>query len=464
MAYQARLTAIGLAKELAFLDGGDPIQITHVAVGDQSGTETELSVGQTDLINEVNRASVSSVYTDPDNPLRKIVERAIPVNVGGFWVREASLIDSDGDVVAIANLPPSFKPSPSSGSTRLMLIRLGITVANSGALAEFVIDGSAVYATRDHLDNVISNLPDTWGNSAMLGGQLPSHYATQAALSAVEGNLDAVTDDVSELEQTVNNIPIIPTGTEFGYWGANAPAGYVLASGRTIGSSTSGASERANDDTEALFTLLWSAGTDTTLPIQTSAGGASTRGAGAALDFAAGKRITLPDLRGRVGVGKDDMGGTAAGRMSITLTGTKASTSTGVITGLSSTTGLSVGMTAIGDGISVGATILSIDSSTQVTLSANSLSTGSSSIRFGVLDGATIGASGGTQSHKLTEAQMPAHVHQITSFTNRNTASGGSDEVAEEGSGSVMPTNSAGGDQSHPNVQPSIVRNVIIKL
>lgn len=69
-------------------------------------------------------------------------------------------------------------------------------------------------------------------------------------------------------------------------------ARWLLVDGKTIGNASSGASARANADTEALFTKLW-AFPAASVPIYTSAGSASTRGASAAADFAAGKRIAL---------------------------------------------------------------------------------------------------------------------------------------------------------------------------
>ena len=66
--------------------------------------------------------------------------------------------------------------------------------------------------------------------------------------------------------------------------------GWVQANGKTIGSITSGASERANADTQNLFLFLWNqAPFDGGLPVL---GG---RGANAAADWTATKQLTLPD-------------------------------------------------------------------------------------------------------------------------------------------------------------------------
>ena len=94
-----------------------------------------------------------------------------------------------------------------------------------------------------------------------------------------------------------------------------APNGWLLADGRSIGNAASGGSARANSDTQKLFELLWNSTTNTELPIQDSNGVVTTRGASAAADFAANKRMPLPDLRGRFPLGKDNMGGYSADRV-----------------------------------------------------------------------------------------------------------------------------------------------------
>lgn len=108
---------------------------------------------------------------------------------------------------------------------------------------------------------------------------------------------------------------LAPTGSVMDYVGVTAPNGWVVLSGRTIGSASSGATERANADTASLYTLLWNNWSNTELPIEDSAGTPTTRGASASNDFAANKRLPLPDCRDRVRAGKGNMGGSSAGRL-----------------------------------------------------------------------------------------------------------------------------------------------------
>jgi hypothetical protein len=117
---------------------------------------------------------------------------------------------------------------------------------------------------------------------------------------------------------TVDPTTILATGDIKVAYGTGILSGFVRANGRTIGSATSGATERANLDTQALFVYLW--GADANLAV----GGG--RGASAAADWSANKTLTLPDWRGRALAGLDDMGNSAAGRLTATYFGTAATT------------------------------------------------------------------------------------------------------------------------------------------
>jgi hypothetical protein len=110
-------------------------------------------------------------------------------------------------------------------------------------------------------------------------------------------------------------VPVDPNAifqTGFVLWldQSGSLSGWVRDNGRTVGSATSGASERANSDTEALFLFLWNTYSDTICAVS---GG---RGVSGAVDWSANKTITLPDKRGYVPGGLDDMGNTAASRYS----------------------------------------------------------------------------------------------------------------------------------------------------
>lgn len=114
----------------------------------------------------------------------------------------------------------------------------------------------------------------------------------------------------------VDPTTILQAGDIKARYGTGILAGWVRANGRTIGSATSGASERANADAQTLFEYLWD--TDANLSVSTG------RGASANADWVANKNIALPDWRGRAIAGADDMGNSPAGRLSATYFGATA--------------------------------------------------------------------------------------------------------------------------------------------
>ena len=84
-------------------------------------------------------------------------------------------------------------------------------------------------------------------------------------------------------------------------------SGWLKMNAQTIGGATSGASQRANVDTQNLFVYLWNNYTQSHCPVT---GG---RGVSGLADFNANKVIQMPDWRSRGPIGLDDMGNTPAG-------------------------------------------------------------------------------------------------------------------------------------------------------
>lgn len=107
----------------------------------------------------------------------------------------------------------------------------------------------------------------------------------------------------------------------------------------------------------------------------------------------------IPDMRGRVPAGLDNMGGSAANRI-----------------------------TAGGSGIA----------------------------------GTTLGATGGAETHTLTAAQMPRHTHTATAASAGSHSHGGSTDTEAAHTHGITVA-SAGSGGAHPNIQPTIVLNWILK-
>lgn len=83
------------------------------------------------------------------------------------------------------------------------------------------------------------------------------------------------------------------TGDVKSTYRTTADAGWVMMNDGSIGDASSSATTRANADTSALFTLLWTNLANAQAPVS------GDRGVSAAADFAAHKTITLPLALGR---------------------------------------------------------------------------------------------------------------------------------------------------------------------
>lgn len=152
--YFALLTNIGAAKLANATTLGSRLNITRMAVGDGGGSLPVPNPAQTTLINEKRRAALNTLSVDPKNPSQIIAEQVIPENEGGFWIREIGLFDDDGNLIAVANCPETYKPQLQEGSGRIQTVRMILIVSSTDAVT-LKIDPAVVLATRGYVDEVI---------------------------------------------------------------------------------------------------------------------------------------------------------------------------------------------------------------------------------------------------------------------------------------------------------------------
>ncbi|MCU1722325.1 phage tail protein [Pseudomonas sp. 5P_5.1_Bac1] len=157
----AILTAVGEAKQANANALGVPWTFAQMGVGDANNTDPVPSRTQTKLINERRRAPLNQLTVDPKNASIIIAEQVIPPDEGGWWIREIGLYDAAGDLVAVANCAPSFKPLLSQGTGKTQVVRLNLIVTST-ANVQLKIDPAVVLATRDYIETVIMTvLPPT---------------------------------------------------------------------------------------------------------------------------------------------------------------------------------------------------------------------------------------------------------------------------------------------------------------
>ena len=148
--YFAILTDYGTRAIAHALSQGQPLQLAKFAVGDGNGQAVTPTASATALVHQTHIAPVSAVSLDPRNNKQVIVELTIPENVGGFYIREMGVFDSQNKLIAYANCPESFKPTESSGSGKVQVLRMILKVESSSAVT-LSIDNSVIFVTRQQM-------------------------------------------------------------------------------------------------------------------------------------------------------------------------------------------------------------------------------------------------------------------------------------------------------------------------
>lgn len=246
-----------------------------------------------------------------------------------------------------------------------------ITVISEATAVDFVghVDGGNI-----EIDTIAPGYTD--GGSAV--GDIVIIRPTTQWADNVANVLDVALEDDGELKAAApinGNQPtldlITPVGSILDYAGTAAPTGWLLCYGQALDASATPAYQDLYDVIGNTF-----GGTNNT-------------------------NFVVPDLRGRVVAGQDDMGGSSANRL-----------------------------------------------------------TGAS----GGVNGDTFGAAGGAETHTLVTGEMPAHTHTLPKRAGITYTGGGTSESIDPSLGNADgATNSAGSGSAHNNVQPTIILNKIIK-
>ncbi|AMG45328.1 hypothetical protein AL520_13285 [Achromobacter xylosoxidans] len=164
--YFGILTKIGEAKEANAKALGVPVKIAEMEVGDGGGVLPVPDREQTSLIGSKHRAPINRIFVDPSNPAWLVVEQVIPEQFGGWWARELGLRDADGDLIAVSNCPPTYKPQMAEGSARTQVVRMVLQVSSTSNFT-LKIDPAVVLATRQYVDDGLAGKlnRDAWANA-----------------------------------------------------------------------------------------------------------------------------------------------------------------------------------------------------------------------------------------------------------------------------------------------------------
>lgn len=205
--YLAIMTNQGAAKLANAAALGIKLNLTHLAVGDGNGALPTPDPAQIKLINQKRIAPLNLLNVDPNNASQIIAEQIIPENEGGFWIREIGLYDDDGDLIAVANCPETYKPQLQEGSGRTQTIRMILIVSSTSAVT-LKIDPAIVLATRKYVDDKVLELKlyvdDQMARHIAAADPHPQ-YAPKASLPYVIAETYSGENDTAILQAAVND-------------------------------------------------------------------------------------------------------------------------------------------------------------------------------------------------------------------------------------------------------------------
>jgi len=161
--YGSIITPLGLDKIAQGILADEAIGLKYFAIGDANGAPYAPEPMQTDIKNEVYVGQISNKYVDTENPHHVIIECIVDASEGGWWARELAIRDESEDTIAIATIPPAYKPLIAEGAAQEMYFKLVINV-ESAEILEIVIDPNAVLATRKYVDDQINTISLTPGD------------------------------------------------------------------------------------------------------------------------------------------------------------------------------------------------------------------------------------------------------------------------------------------------------------
>lgn len=189
--FWATLTEAGRNKMAAAALSGQPVSFTEMAIGDGGGEVPTPDPERIMLVNELYRAPLNRVVIadQAQNIIR--AEMIMLPQVGGFWLREAALYDDEGECLAVASLPPSYKPKISEGSARLQALNMWIAVSSTASV-QLKTDPTVIIASMEEVTRAKNEAKDY---ADKIAGQLDTDIQQVIADAITAAKRDFWEDD-----------------------------------------------------------------------------------------------------------------------------------------------------------------------------------------------------------------------------------------------------------------------------
>lgn len=151
------LTRIGIAKFVAARASGNGVNVKSFKLSSQVilPSEDMESLGEV-----VYEALINNKYIDAQNTNYVNLECHIPANVGGFEVNAIGIYDDEGALLAVGNLPRTYKPLLSEGSAKELMIRVVMELSNASEVI-LKLNPSLVMASRDYVNEIETRLSNS---------------------------------------------------------------------------------------------------------------------------------------------------------------------------------------------------------------------------------------------------------------------------------------------------------------
>lgn len=183
--YFTVLTSVGADVVASAIASNTPIEIAKMSVGTGGGasynpsvTELKASIA---LIDEVDRFNILDSGAGAEQGAY-FLQSIIPIDKGGYTVREVGWHLEDGTLFAVTKYPPTEKTTPNSGSGIEIPIKAFIKV-DQAANINVIIDDSNTYATREHVASNYLGKTEKAVDSSKLNGAVEATEPTANAIA-----------------------------------------------------------------------------------------------------------------------------------------------------------------------------------------------------------------------------------------------------------------------------------------
>ncbi|EJP1714812.1 phage tail protein [Campylobacter coli] len=148
--YYTILTKIGIAKFIAARASGNGVNLKSFKLSSKVILPSEEMQSLEEIVYEAN---INSKSVDENNPNYINLMCYVPSDIGGFEINAIGIYDEVGDLLAIGNLPRTYKPILKEGSAKELMIKIVMELSNAEEVI-LKLDPSVIMASRDYVDAI----------------------------------------------------------------------------------------------------------------------------------------------------------------------------------------------------------------------------------------------------------------------------------------------------------------------